>query len=64
MNNVSELLDQLIDILNVEETSDAEKIDQIYDLLQKYAAEDTDVEAEAAEAEDMTDAEVLEAVKG
>lgn len=63
---MNELLDQLIDILNVEDTSDAEKIDQIYDLLQKYAADaanDEEVKAEP-EAEDMTDEEVLKVVEG
>lgn len=61
---MNELLDQLIDILNVEESSDAEKIDQIYDLLQKYAAKDESVEEAEPEAEDMTNEEVLKVVEG
>ena len=53
---MNELIDKLIDILNVEETTDSEKIDQIYDLLQKLAADAAD--------EDMSDEEVLKAVEG
>lgn len=56
---MNELIDKLIDILNVEETTDSEKIDQIYDLLQKLAAD----AADAAD-EDMSDEEVLKAVEG
>lgn len=60
---MNELIDKLIDILNVEETTDSEKIDQIYDLLQKLAADTADEEADEA-AEDMSDEEVLKAVEG
>lgn len=60
---MNELIDKLIDILNVEETTDSEKIDQIYDLLQKLAADAADEEADEA-AEDMSDEEVLKAVEG
>lgn len=60
---MNELIDQLIDILNVEETTDSEKIDQIYDLLQKLATDSEEAEAEEA-ADDMTDEEVLKAVEG
>lgn len=62
---MNELIDKLIDILNVEETTDSEKIDQIYDLLQKLAADTADA-ADAADAadEDMSDEEVLKAVEG
>lgn len=59
---MNELIDQLIDILNVEESTDSEKIDQIYDLLQKYADDATD--EEVADTSDMTDEEVLKAVEG
>lgn len=63
---MNELIDQLIDILNVEESTDSEKIDQIYDLLQKFADAGTagadEVSDEAAA--DMTDEEVLKAVEG
>lgn len=61
---MNELLDQLIDILNVEESSDSEKIDQIYDLLQKYAAKDESDEAEEPEEVEMSDEDVLKAVEG
>jgi len=60
---MNELIDKLIDILNVEETTDSEKIDQIYDLLQKLAVDTADEEADEA-AEDMSDEEVLKAVEG
>lgn len=60
---MNELIDQLIDILNVEESTDSEKIDQIYDLLQKFAEKDTADEDEEVSA-DMTDEEVLKAVEG
>ena len=59
---MNELIDQLIDILNVEESTDSEKIDQIYDLLQKYA--DDAADEEVADTSDMTDEEVLKAVEG
>lgn len=62
---MDKLLNQLIDILNVEETTDSEKIDQIYDLLQEYADKGTDDdEKEVEEKQDMTDEEVLKAVEG
>lgn len=61
---MNELIDQLIDILNVEESTDSEKIDQIYELLQTFAAKE-DEEAVKSDADaDMTDEEVLKAVEG
>nr|DAW67912.1 MAG TPA: hypothetical protein [Caudoviricetes sp.] len=61
---MDKLLNQLIDILNVEETTDSEKIDQIYDLLQEYADKGEKEVEQPEEKQDMTDEEVLKAVEG